>query len=127
MAARSARVVLEEIVFLFSGSFSRATLKTLKVKGDAIKVQERLAMLLRDFDGTLLKFYFQPGDISFFGVADLPRSAVTRWVHSIVESGFAADGTFQLNRIRTDPKDIDTELARAGRLEQPWPPATLAD
>ena len=114
-------------MFLFSGSFSRATVASLKVKGDAEKLQTRLRTLLEEFEGKLLKFYFLPGDTGFFGVADLPRNAVTRWVHSLIESEFAADGTFQLNRVRTDPADIDTELARADRLKQPWPTSELTD
>lgn len=114
-------------MFLFTGSFSKSTLLQLKMKGDAERLKRRIDDLLGDYGGRLIKFYFQPGSVGFFGIADVPRNVSTRWVYAMIESGILADGTFQMNKVRVDPAEIDIELQRAGSLDQPFPTtATLA-
>ena len=108
-------------MFLFTGSFSKSTLGLLKMKGDAGRLERRFDDLLGDYGGRLIKFYFQPGDVGFFGIADVPRHVSTRWVYAMIESGLLADGTFQMNKVRVDPAEIDTELQRADALDQPFP------
>ena len=113
-------------MFLLTGSLSADSIAALKSKGDASALQARIGDLVASHGGTILHFFFIAGDVRFVAILDMPRAELTRFHFTLSTNGIAATGSLRINRVRDNCVDVDTELARAATLGQPWPIASAA-